>query len=156
TGARSCPTCGALNGAEFSRCVRCGVSLSALAGHSSALGKVLGKVIDGRALLASKIFAGLTLLIFAAEARTEMANGLDFPLWEESGRVLYRFGGLIPVFELVRAEPWRLLSAVFVHVGALHIALNLLTLASLSRALEPEIGSARFAIAYVTSGIMGF
>ncbi|HEY3495592.1 MAG TPA: rhomboid family intramembrane serine protease [Polyangiaceae bacterium] len=53
-------------------------------------------------------------------------------------------------------EPWRLLSAVFVHVGFLHIAMNLFTFADLGRALERGIGSARFVVLFVLSGILGF
>jgi membrane associated rhomboid family serine protease len=153
---RSCPTCGALNGSDFARCVRCGVSLSASA--LAARAAPLGRVIDGRAFLSTKTLAALSLVIFAAQVRAEMANGQDFvhALMNGDARVAFGFGAVLPHLDLVSVEPWRLLSAVFVHFGALHIALNLLALASFARMLEPAIGSARFAIAYVVTGVFGY
>ncbi len=53
-------------------------------------------------------------------------------------------------------EPFRLLSAVFVHMGVLHFGMNMVTLGMLARAAEPAVGSARFAIAYVLTGLFGF
>jgi membrane associated rhomboid family serine protease len=67
---------------------------------------------------------------------------------------LLRFGVL--GLDLGWEEPWRLLAACFLHFGILHIGMNLLSLVSLGRTLEPHFGSARFAILYVVTGIGGF
>lgn len=45
--------------------------------------------------------------------------------------------------------------SMFLHAGAAHIAFNMLALFSLGRILEPHIGSARFALIYVLSGLAG-
>jgi membrane associated rhomboid family serine protease len=57
---------------------------------------------------------------------------------------------------LVAAEPWRLLSACFVHYGLIHVGMNMLALVHLSRLAEPAVGSVRLLIAYVVSGVLGF
>ena len=53
-------------------------------------------------------------------------------------------------------EPWRWLSAVFVHFGALHLGMNLMTLVALGRELESRLGSGRFGVVFLFSGIIGF
>jgi len=52
-------------------------------------------------------------------------------------------------------EWWRLVTAGFVHFGALHVAMNMLLLFQLGRMLEPALGSARFALLYAASLLGG-
>jgi rhomboid protease GluP len=67
---------------------------------------------------------------------------------------LIRFGALGgPLAEI---EPWRMLSAVFVHMGILHVGMNLYTFVDLGRVLERALGGARFAILFVLAGFLGF
>jgi rhomboid protease GluP len=70
----------------------------------------------------------------------------------------------IPVIEALRfgalgtgaSEPWRYLSAMFVHFSVMHILFNMMTLNDLGRLLEPRIGSGRFLCAFLGTGIAGF
>lgn len=50
---------------------------------------------------------------------------------------------------------WRLLSAMFLHFGALHLLLNLGALWDGGRLVERSLGSWRFAIVYLTAGLTG-
>ncbi|HZU92038.1 MAG TPA: rhomboid family intramembrane serine protease [Microbacterium sp.] len=52
-------------------------------------------------------------------------------------------------------EPWRLLTALFVHGGFIHLALNMLGLWMLGQTLEPMLGRARFLSLYLISGLGG-
>lgn len=52
-------------------------------------------------------------------------------------------------------QPWRLLSALLVHGGMLHFALNMLALYLLGRSLEPALGRWRFLALYLISGLGG-
>lgn len=52
-------------------------------------------------------------------------------------------------------EWWRLVTAGFVHFGALHVAMNMLLLFQLGRMLEPALGSARFGLLYAASLLGG-
>jgi membrane associated rhomboid family serine protease len=135
--------------------MRCGASFGALS-MRSLRASALGREIAGDTLLATKLLAGLTLLVFAAQVRADMARGLGFPFLNSNTIEAIHFGALLTIGEVVRAEPYRLLSAVFVHAGALHLGMNMLALANLSRVVEPAVGSARYAIAFVASGIVGF
>jgi membrane associated rhomboid family serine protease len=145
-GARVCHRCGALNSRDFDRCIRCGAALSS---GATWLDRV-GAHLDGHSLLATKALLALTCLVFALQLRAE--GSLDGFLLG-SGRSAIRLGAYYPGFA---DEPWRLLSAVFVHFGVIHIGMNMLSLMNLARVAEPAVGSARFLIAYVAAGIVGF
>ncbi len=70
------------------------------------------------------------------------------------GPTLIQFGALYgPVLE---SEPWRLLSACFVHGGLLHVGMNMLMFASLGAQLERELGSSRSVLLFLATGVLGF
>lgn len=149
-----CERCGALNGAGFDRCVRCGHALSTVARSVDRLGARL----DPEALLASKFVMGLTILVFAAQIyvalRTRGTEDVLSALLRPAPIDTLRFGALHAL--LVFAEPWRLVSAVFVHFGALHLLGNMFVFSWLGRIAEPAVGPARLVLTYVVSGVAGF
>lgn len=111
----------------------------------------------GGEFLATHGLALACLLVFA------LAMALDkrLPIFPERGfgspfrtSTLLRLGVLVPA--VVPAEPWRLLSAVFLHYNALHIALNLYGLVALGRTLELRFGPARSLLVFVAAGLFGF
>lgn len=53
------------------------------------------------------------------------------------------------------AEPWRLLSCAFLHIGLLHLAMNMAVLYGLGQRLEPALGPARFIVLYTLSAAAG-
>lgn len=53
-------------------------------------------------------------------------------------------------------EVWRLVTALFLHAGWLHLLLNLYGLHVLGHAVESGLGTGRFLIVYFVSGIFGF
>ena len=150
---RICGRCGALNGKQFDRCVRCGGALSTMTRSLERLGGRL----DADGLWATKILIGATVLVFAAQiwvAQLRDGRGPIDALLRPSNVDAIRFGALHVA--LLLDEPWRLASAVFVHFGALHLVGNMFFLAWLGRIAEPAVGSARFVSTYVTAGILGF
>lgn len=69
-------------------------------------------------------------------------------------RSLVLVGGIFG--SLVDEEPFRLLSAVFVHLGIDHLLFNMAALVSLGRSIENRIGGARLVVLFVVTGILGF
>lgn len=55
----------------------------------------------------------------------------------------------------VEVSHWRLLTAAFVHVGILHIAMNLWVLAQIGVISERALGRGLFAATYVVTGVLG-
>jgi membrane associated rhomboid family serine protease len=65
-----------------------------------------------------------------------------------------RWGALVG--SLGQVEPWRYLSAMFVHFGLLHFGFNTLALYQLGRNLEEAVGWGRFVVVFLGTGIAGF
>lgn len=53
----------------------------------------------------------------------------------------------------LEGEWWRLITACFVHIGIIHIAMNMFALLYIGTLLEPLIGKSRFVAAYLLTGI---
>jgi membrane associated rhomboid family serine protease len=83
--------------------------------------------------------------IFVAEER---AGG------SEAREVLLRFGASRPA-HVRTGEWWRLVTAVFVHIGPRHVLANVATLLVLGPALAAALGAGRFALVYVLTGAAG-
>ncbi|MDQ3626857.1 MAG: rhomboid family intramembrane serine protease [Verrucomicrobiota bacterium] len=86
----------------------------------------------------------LNLAMFAAQ----MAFG-----GSTNPMTLHRLGALEPATVLVNGEYWRLATAIFLHYGAAHLLVNLFALHFFGPTLESAIGSLRFAVCYLLSGI---
>jgi rhomboid protease GluP len=52
-------------------------------------------------------------------------------------------------------EWWRLLTATFLHIGAIHLAMNMYVLWSAGRFVERLLGNAGFLVAYLGAGLAG-
>jgi membrane associated rhomboid family serine protease len=152
-----CPTCGALNDDAFERCVRCGAGVGAAAG-APARPRVVTVQLGARSrLVAAKAFGALGALVFLAQLALSISGGHGVPLLSSKApRIELRLGALVAEPALVAEEPFRLLSAVFVHFGLLHFAMNAYAYVDLSRVAETFLGAGRFAVAFVVSGIAGF
>lgn len=70
-----------------------------------------------------------------------------------NGGTLHLLGALESETVLVRHEYWRLLTSLFLHYGALHLALNLLALYLLGPELERLVGGFKFLLGYLATGV---
>jgi rhomboid protease GluP len=66
---------------------------------------------------------------------------------------LHRLGALEPSAVFALHQYWRLGAALFLHYGALHLIVNAYALYVLGPSLENSIGSLRFVVCYLVSGI---
>ena len=67
--------------------------------------------------------------------------------------VLHRVGALEPYAVVAQGEYWRLFIALFLHGGFTHLLFNLFALYILGPPLERSIGTIRFAVCYLISGL---
>jgi membrane associated rhomboid family serine protease len=67
--------------------------------------------------------------------------------------VLHRVGALEPYAVLAQGEYWRLFTALFLHGGFTHLLFNIFALYILGPPLERSIGTIRFAVCYLISGL---
>jgi rhomboid protease GluP len=71
-----------------------------------------------------------------------------------SMRTLYTMGAQVNS-AVANGDYWRLLTAMFLHIGPMHLAFNAFALYSLGLDLERYYGSVRFALIYFLSGLIG-
>lgn len=102
----------------------------------------LGRVTRPRA---TWTLIALNVLVYALEAH-----------WggSESGPTLYRMGALTGRSGVLE-EPWRILSAAFLHIGTLHLLLNMWALLVFGSSLEVVLGWRRFVTLYGLSAVGG-
>src|SRR5947208_2184892 len=77
-------------------------------------------------------------------------------LWGMGGETVYRLGASHPYPIFIGHQWWRLVTAMFLHGGLIHIGFNMMSLMQLGPALEELYGSARYLFLYVVSGAFGF
>ncbi len=101
----------------------------------------------------NKVMIGLNLLVFAA---TFVFGLVVFNTWTGPVdiRVLYLLG-MKSNTDILNGEVWRLLTAMFLHIGPTHLISNLVGLFMLGPILEGHLGHWRFAAIYLIGGLFG-
>jgi rhomboid protease GluP len=79
------------------------------------------------------------------------AFGLDLLLGLAGAGRLLEAGAMVPVL-VARGEWWRLVTAMFLHVGMLHLALNSFGLYIFGSVVEQALGTARMVTLYLVTG----
>jgi rhomboid protease GluP len=150
-----CPACGALVGISATRCHECGANLRfGLAAWSKGLSEFFG----GHAPATTAILI-LNVVMFAATAMGTMhagkAGGMSL-LWGMDGDTLYRLGACFRPSIFEGHEWYRLVTAMFLHGGLIHIGFNMMVLLDIGPMVEEVYGSARYLFLYVVMGMTGF
>src|SRR5690606_34723620 len=68
--------------------------------------------------------------------------------------VLYIFG-MKSNFDIHNGEVWRLFTAMFLHIGPVHLLSNLIGLLMLGPIIEGHFGHWRFTVIYILGGLLG-
>src|SRR6266436_6479944 len=152
-----CPACGALVGISATRCHECGTSLRfSLAALSKQFSGIFGEheaPVTSALLVANFLMFGVSWMLTMQAGE---AGGLR-TLWGMSGAASYRLGASLPLQLLpLDHQWWRLVTAMFLHGGLLHIGFNMMTLMQCGPALEELYGSGRYLFLYVVTGAFGF
>ncbi|MFP4368992.1 MAG: rhomboid family intramembrane serine protease [Candidatus Kapaibacterium sp.] len=105
-----------------------------------------GTLIPNHTQWVTTVIIGINLLIFAIM----VMNGANF--FNPLPVTLTEWGANYKLYTL-NNEYWRLLTNTFLHIGIVHLAVNMYALYFIGKYLEPLIGYARFISAYLLSGI---
>ena len=151
-----CPACGALVGINATRCHECGASLRfSLAALSKKLSGLFGEheaPVTSALLVTNILMFGVSLVLTMQAGE---AGGLR-TLWGMSGEASYQLGASHPYGIFTEHQWWRLVMAMFLHGGLIHIGFNMMALMQFGPALEELYGSARYLFLYVVTGATGF
>jgi len=154
---RMCPACRALIARNAASCTLCGTSLKApRTRESSAPGRVLGGLIPVPSTATSALVAANIALFSISWYLTQAAASALKPapsLGGIDGEVLLRLGS---THQIHPGEWWRLVTAIFLHAGLLHIGMNLWCLIDLGPAVESLFSTPKFICLYLVTGVAGF
>jgi membrane associated rhomboid family serine protease len=102
----------------------------------------LGPVLR-RPRSATVVILGINLIVFAVEVALGGSTSLQ---------VLVDMGAMVPIL-VAQGEYWRLVTAMFLHVGVLHLAFNSFGLYLFGSLIEGVLGAARFIAVYLITGV---
>ncbi|HEX4004142.1 MAG TPA: rhomboid family intramembrane serine protease [Candidatus Acidoferrales bacterium] len=157
-----CPSCGNLVGSVATRCPQCGANVRfSLAAASRGLGQLLPAASPATYAILTiccVIFAASFLATFAKNGGAGMSGGgisglLNFGAID--GNVLIRLGASLPLAANLQ-EPWRFVTAIFLHASILHILFNMWVLMDIGPQIEELYGSARYTFIFVLTGTCGY
>ena len=163
-----CPACGTLVGSSATRCHQCGASLRfSLAAASRSLSKVLPETSPATYAIFtfSCIMYAVSLIwtVHISGFQMPQGGGLGalFSFGGINAQVLDRLGASRPLFSFFGLpgdllQPWRFVTAVFLHGGLLHIGFNMWVLMDIGPMVEELYDSARYLFVYVATGIFGY
>ena len=153
-----CPNCGSLVGINATRCHNCGTNLRfSMAAVNRGLSGVFSGVFSGPAPVTTALLVA-NLLMFGVEWMASAAQGQGglSILGGMGGESAYRLGVSSPYGIYYRHEWYRLITAMFLHGGLIHIGFNMMSLMQLGPALEELYGSSRYFFLYIFTGAFGF
>ena len=108
--------------------------------------KVFTKIFEPKKMIITPILIAICILVFIA--MYIWGNG------SEDAVTLLLFGANFR--GLVQAgEVWRLATSMFLHIGLIHIVVNMYSLLIIGKQLESFLGKWKFLIVYLGSGILG-
>ena len=93
----------------------------------------------------SYLFLSVNVLVFIA---------MSFAGGSTNSEVLIDFGAMYGPY-LAAGQYWRLVTAMFIHVGIFHLAFNSIGLWIFGRMAETLFGSSKFVLIYVLAGLCG-
>jgi len=142
-----------LVGVNDDKCYNCGRSNPGLWGFAPML-RALGNDL-GFVPLVIGACATLYVLTLVASRGAVGMGGL-FNMLSPSSEALFVFGasGAVPVFGFGRW--WTVLTAGWLHGGALHILFNMMWVRQLAPATAELYGPGRMVIIYIVAGVLGF
>jgi len=111
---------------------------------------------------ATSMLAAAIVLMYVVEwFMTQRAGGSGqsmgfFGMGGINSVVMARLGGLYGPYVFIFGQYWRLVTAIFLHAGLLHIGMNLWVLFDISPEVEGLFGISKFVVMFLVTGIFGY
>jgi rhomboid protease GluP len=156
TGSVVCASCGSLVGVNDDKCYNCGRRNPGLWGFGPVLRRMGNDLGFVTLILYGSIGVYFVALILTVMTGGNLLGGSVFSMLGPSFEINYLLGaaGSQPVFYQHRW--WTLLSAGWLHAGALHILFNMMWVRDLGPVVADMYGAARMVIIYTVGCIGGF
>ena len=147
----SCSECGRPICTECMTMAPVGIRCPEHSGRPQGVARVTTGVrrasFEGVGAKVTRALIAINVLVYVVElAQGGGVNGTGSKLFEK---------GVLWAPFVKDGDYWRLLTAAFLHYGPIHLLLNMLALYWFGSALEQRIGSGRFLLLYLVSGLAG-
>ena len=154
---RLCPACGTLVCATASKCYQCGANVNF---SFAAASKTLSRWLPQTSPVTYAMLSICCLMYAVSLVNTIKfsGGGLGGGLLNLGGiatQISYRLGASLP-WALNISQPWRFITAIFLHASLLHIGMNMWVLMDIGPMVEEMYGSARYLFLYVVTGACGY
>lgn len=156
---RMCPSCRGLIDRKAAVCPLCDAPVrSARSRPSSTPGRVMGGVIPVPST-ANSIIIAFTVLVYiitwVMTQRTAAAAMQSAPSFGGIlNLVLVRMGAKSPM--IFAGQWWRLVTAIFLHAGLIHIGFNMWALFDVGPLVEDLFCSSKYVVVYLVTGVFGY
>jgi rhomboid protease GluP len=158
---KMCPSCRGLIDRSASVCPLCGAPARPARARGSSgpeSNRILGIIpIPGTAtaiLIAVNIaMFGITWYLSQVAASNEAGSGFGFGV---DPNVVLSLGAKRGFEVIYRGQWWRLVTAMFLHLGFLHIFMNMWCLIDLGPMVESLFTKTKFIVLYLVTGVFGF
>lgn len=153
-----CPSCGALVGTTATKCFQCGASTTfSLSAASRTLSRWMPQTspVTYAILTICCLMYVLSLVITLKFSGGEGLGGGMMNLGGIGTQISVRLGASLPLAYDME-QPWRLITAIFLHGGLLHIGFNMWVLMDIGPMVEEMYGSARYFFLFVVTGAAGY
>lgn len=151
---RMCPSCRALVDTGERYCPHCQERLGRRIG---GIGKLLQNLVPNFAPVTYLVLTinFLWFVIIFATQRDSTGQDLRTFLMGGSVKSIVQWGGDAALL-VSQGQWWRLISAIFIHIGVIHLLFNSYALIFIGPLLEELLGRERFLVIYVGTGVFGF
>jgi rhomboid protease GluP len=153
SGSVICSSCGVLVGVNDDRCYNCGRRNPGLWGFAPML-RALGHDMGFVPFVIGTCVVLYTLTLIASQGDIGMGGVFSFLSPSFEATFLFGNSGAVPVFRFGRW--WTVLSAAWLHGGALHILFNMMWVRQLAPVTADMYGPGRMVIIYTAASIAGF
>jgi rhomboid protease GluP len=155
---RMCPHCRALIDRDAKVCPLCGEATGPVRARSgSTPGRIMGVIPIPTTASSVMVAANLALygISWYMTQNSEAAQLYGAPsMGGISSEVLLRLGAKAPY--ILAGQWWRLVTAMFLHAGLLHIGMNMWCLVDLGPEVESLFSTTKFTVLYLVTGVAGF
>ena len=156
---RMCRHCRALIDRDARVCPHCGGALGATRARSgnSTPGRIMGVLPIPTTASSVFIVANIAMYVISwymtQNSEASQLNGAP-SLGGIDASVLVRLGCKAPY--ILAGQWWRLVMAMFLHAGLLHIGMNMWCLVDLGPEVESLFSTTKFTVFYLVTGVAGF
>ncbi len=146
-----CRSCGALVGAGESACAQCGAPVMGGAVSATRSVRDTETMRFARAIVSRP--ATFTLIILTANVFVFLL--MTFAGGSENYETLKAYGAKLNYLINDEGQWWRFVTPIFIHIGPIHLLVNMYGLWMLGPYVEKLYGSAKFVVFWVATGIAG-